>query len=151
MCCFNLKIKPVLKPARLFTYSKKKVNYFGHIQEKEKDLELAAKIGQELLERNRTLDDKVKIIQIFMFCHHARFSADSFYSDFESDKHIFFSFVGKCVIELILIMFLIICLLLDHKIVFHCLVTIITTWFRLTVLKLSWLDTRSSSFNLNMR
>jgi hypothetical protein len=29
------------------------------IHEKEKDLELAAKIGQELLERNRCLDDKV--------------------------------------------------------------------------------------------
>ena len=31
------------------------------IQEKEKDLELAAKIGQELLERNKMLDDKVRL------------------------------------------------------------------------------------------
>ena len=30
------------------------------MQEKEKDLELAAKIGQELLERNKMLDDKVR-------------------------------------------------------------------------------------------
>lgn len=32
---------------------------FRLLEEKEKDLELAAKIGQELLERNRFLDDKV--------------------------------------------------------------------------------------------
>ena len=29
------------------------------LEEKEKDLELAAKIGQELLERNRLLDERV--------------------------------------------------------------------------------------------
>ena len=34
---------------------------FQYTQEKEKDLELAAKIGQELLERNKMLDDKVII------------------------------------------------------------------------------------------
>ena len=34
-------------------------SFFRLLEEKEKDLELAAKIGQELLERNRFLDDKV--------------------------------------------------------------------------------------------
>lgn len=33
------------------------------LEEKEKDLELAAKIGQELLERNRFLDDKVTSLE----------------------------------------------------------------------------------------
>ena len=34
------------------------------LEEKEKDLELAAKIGQELLERNRFLDDKVGQLEV---------------------------------------------------------------------------------------
>ncbi len=34
------------------------------LAEKEKDLELAAKIGQELLERNRFLDDKVQQLEV---------------------------------------------------------------------------------------
>ena len=33
------------------------------LAEKEKDLELAAKIGQELLERNRALDDRVQQLE----------------------------------------------------------------------------------------
>ena len=33
------------------------------IQEKEKDLEVAAKIGQELLERNKSLDDNVSRLE----------------------------------------------------------------------------------------
>ncbi len=36
---------------------------FRLLEEKEKDLELAAKIGQELLERNRFLDDKVSQLE----------------------------------------------------------------------------------------
>ena len=34
------------------------------LEEKEKDLELAAKIGQELLERNRFLDEKVTALEV---------------------------------------------------------------------------------------
>lgn len=34
------------------------------LEEKEKDLELAAKIGQELLERNRFLDDRVSQLEL---------------------------------------------------------------------------------------
>lgn len=33
------------------------------LQEKEKDLELAAKIGQELLERNKTIDERVASLE----------------------------------------------------------------------------------------
>ncbi len=33
------------------------------LAEKEKDLELAAKIGQELLERNRLLDEKIQQLE----------------------------------------------------------------------------------------
>ncbi len=34
------------------------------LEEKEKDLELAAKIGQELLERNRFLDERVTQLEV---------------------------------------------------------------------------------------
>ena len=34
------------------------------LQEKENDLELAAKIGQELLERNRRLEDRVNGLEV---------------------------------------------------------------------------------------
>ena len=35
------------------------------LEEKERDLELAAHIGQELLQRNKESDEKVKIIIIY--------------------------------------------------------------------------------------